>query len=171
MDTNVRYVVIFNRYFAGSCGFLLWPRRTDLHRSLFSTKAVFGGMALIAMFVTSMMSPILVRRLACWVYLAFIAVALLPVFGTDFSRGGALVCAGLCLASPQPEFLKPGFVVVSAWMLAAEINGPYGRIFVYLGDVHRCDAGPAARFWSGLFGVVPAYGVSCILWRVRRSFC
>ena len=48
-------------------------------------QAVFGGMALIAMFVTSMMSPILVRRLAVLGFIAaFIAVALLPVFGTDF---------------------------------------------------------------------------------------
>ena len=31
---------------------------------------------------------------------------------------------------------------------------PCAHVFVYLGDVHRCDAGPAARFWSSVFGVV-----------------
>ena len=42
-------------------------------------QAVFGGAALVAMLLTSMMSPILVRRLAVLGFLgAFIALALLP---------------------------------------------------------------------------------------------
>ena len=31
---------------------------------------------------------------------------------------------------------------------------PWAHVFIYLGDVHRCDAGPAARLWSGLSGIV-----------------
>src|SRR5210317_247960 len=97
-------------------------------------QAVFGGMALIAMFVTSMMSPILVRRLAVLGFIAaFIAVALLPVFGTDFGKG-AVRWYALGFASLQPsEFLKPGFIVVAAWLMAAaqEINGPPGRLWSF----------------------------------------
>ncbi len=98
-------------------------------------QSVFGGMALIAMFVTSMMSPTLVRRLAVLGFgVAFAAVALLPFFGTDFGKG-AVRWYALGFAALQPsEFLKPGFIVVSAWMLAAaqEINGPPGRIWSFV---------------------------------------
>lgn len=98
-------------------------------------QSVFGGMALIAMFVTSMMSPTLVRRLGVLGFgVAFVAVALLPFFGTDFGKG-AVRWYALGFAALQPsEFLKPGFIVVSAWMLAAaqEINGPPGRIWSFV---------------------------------------
>ena len=95
-------------------------------------QAVFGGLALLAMVVTSMMTPKLVRRLSVIGFLvAFVSIALLPQFGTDFGKG-AVCWYSLGFASIQPsEFLKPGFVVVSAWMLAAsqEINGPPGRLW------------------------------------------
>ena len=97
-------------------------------------QAVFGGAALVAMFLTSMMSPTLVRRLAVLGFaVAFVALALLPAFGTDFGKG-AVRWYSLGFASIQPsEFLKPGFVVVAAWMLAAsqEINGPPGRLWSF----------------------------------------
>lgn len=95
-------------------------------------QAMFGGLALIAMFLTSMMSPLLVRRLAVVGFVgAFIALMGLPFFGTDFGKG-AMRWYSLGFASVQPsEFLKPGFIVVAAWMLAAgqEINGPPGRLW------------------------------------------
>ena len=51
-------------------------------------QAIFGGLALVAMLLTSMMSPTLVRRLAILGFLAsFVALAFLPVFGTDFGKG------------------------------------------------------------------------------------
>ena len=83
-------------------------------------QALFGGLALTAMFLTSMMAPQLVRRLAVLGFLgAFVALALLPVLGTDFGKG-AVRWYSLGFASVQPsEFLKPGFVVVAAWMMAA----------------------------------------------------
>ena len=93
-------------------------------------QAVFGGAALFAMLITSMMSPDLVRRLAVLGFLvAFVALAGLPFFGTDFGKG-AVRWYSLGFASIQPsEFLKPGFIVVAAWMMAAsqEINGPPGK--------------------------------------------
>ena len=95
-------------------------------------QAVFGGLALIAMLITSMMSPTLVRRLAVLGFLvSFVALVLLPVFGTDFGKG-AVRWYSLGFASLQPsEFLKPGFVVVAAWMVAAsqDIGGPPGKSY------------------------------------------
>ncbi|MFK7838064.1 MAG: putative lipid II flippase FtsW [Sulfitobacter sp.] len=97
-------------------------------------QAVFGGLAIIAMVLTSMMSPVVVRRLAVLGFLvAFVALALLPFFGTDFGKG-AMRWYSLGFASIQPsEFLKPGFVVVAAWMMAAslEINGPPGKAWSF----------------------------------------
>jgi cell division protein FtsW len=94
----------------------------------------FGSMALIAMALTSMMSPVVVRRLAVLGFIAaFIGLALLPFFGTDFSKG-ATRWYSLGFVSFQPsEFLKPGFVVVAAWMMAAalEINGPPGKTWSF----------------------------------------
>lgn len=97
-------------------------------------QAFFGGLAILAMLLTSMMSPTLVRRLAVLGFLgSFVALALLPVFGTDFGKG-AVRWYSLGFASVQPsEFLKPGFMVVAAWLFAAaqEINGPPGRLWSF----------------------------------------
>ncbi|MEO9822666.1 MAG: putative lipid II flippase FtsW [Paracoccaceae bacterium] len=97
-------------------------------------QAFFGGLAMIAMIVISMMSPTLVRRLAVLGFLfAFVAVALLPFFGTDFGKG-ATRWYSLGFGSFQPsEFLKPGFVVASAWLMAAsqELNGPPGKTWSF----------------------------------------
>ncbi|GAA6187499.1 putative lipid II flippase FtsW [Litorivita sp. NS0012-18] len=98
-------------------------------------QAVFGGMAMVAMFITSMMNPNLVRRLAVLGFLAaFAALMMLPFLGTDFGKG-AVRWYSLGFASVQPsEFLKPGFVVVAAWMMAAnqEINGPPGMSWSFI---------------------------------------
>ncbi|KQB97543.1 cell division protein FtsW [Loktanella sp. 1ANDIMAR09] len=98
-------------------------------------QAIFGGMAMIVMFIVSMMSPTLVRRLAVLGFLcAFVALAFLPVFGTDFGKG-ATRWYSLGFASVQPsEFLKPGFVVMAAWLLAAsqQLGGPPGKAYSFL---------------------------------------
>ena len=98
-------------------------------------QTIFGGMAMLAMVLTSMMSPLLVRRLAVLGFLAaLVALMLLPVFGTDFGKG-AVRWYSLGFASIQPsEFLKPGFVVGAAWMIASsrEINGPPGLSWSFL---------------------------------------
>lgn len=97
-------------------------------------QAFFGMLALIAMLLTSMMSPTLVRRLAVLGFLAsFVALAFLPVFGTDFGKG-AVRWYSLGFASLQPsEFLKPGFIIVAAWMMAAsqQVNGPPGTAWSF----------------------------------------
>ena len=119
-------------------------------------QAVFGGLALLAMVVTSMMTPKLVRRLSVIGFLvAFVSIALLPQFGTDFGKG-AVRWYSLGFASIQPsEFLKPGFVVVSAWMLAAsqEINGPPGRFWSLVLMMVCC----------GMLIFQPDFGQACIV--------
>lgn len=97
-------------------------------------QAVFGGVALSVMLLISMMSPQLVRRLGVLgFFAAFVGLALLPVLGTDFGKG-AVRWYSLGFASLQPsEFLKPGFVILAAWLMAAsqEINGPPGKMFSF----------------------------------------
>ncbi|MEM9551202.1 MAG: putative lipid II flippase FtsW [Pseudomonadota bacterium] len=97
-------------------------------------QALFGGAAIVAMFLTSMMSPVVVRRLAVLGFVAaFVGLALLPFFGTDFGKG-AVRWYSLGFASVQPsEFLKPGFVVVAAWLLSAsqQIHGPPGTTWSF----------------------------------------
>jgi cell division protein FtsW len=97
-------------------------------------QAFFGSTALVAMVLTSMMSPTLVRRLAVIGFIfAFVALAFLPIFGTDFGKG-AVRWYSLGFASVQPsEFLKPGFVVLAAWMIAAsqQIYGPPGTLLSF----------------------------------------
>lgn len=98
-------------------------------------QAVFGGLAMLAMFGTSMLSPNVVRRLGVVGFLAaFAALLLLPFFGTDFGKG-AVRWFSLGFASFQPsEFLKPFFVILAAWLMAAsqEVNGPPGKMFSFL---------------------------------------
>ncbi|MCU9849624.1 putative lipid II flippase FtsW [Defluviimonas sp. WL0024] len=100
-----------------------------------SRQAFFGFMALAAMMFTSMLSPDVVRRLGVIGFLgALVALMLLPVFGTDFGKG-AVRWYSLGFASFQPsEFLKPGFVIMAAWLMAAaqEINGPPGRFYSFV---------------------------------------
>ncbi len=93
-------------------------------------QALFGGLALLVMAITTMLSPVLVRRLAVIGFaVTFVALIGLPFAGTDFGKG-AVRWYSLGFASVQPsEFLKPGFVVVTAWMIAAsqDLGGPPGK--------------------------------------------
>ncbi len=90
----------------------------------------FGTVALGAMALTSMMTPTMVRRLGVFGFACcFAALMLLPFFGTDFGKG-ATRWFSLGFTSVQPsEFLKPCFVVFSAWMMASafQVGGPPGK--------------------------------------------
>ena len=98
-------------------------------------QAIFGGMAMVAMFGVSMMSPVMVRRLAVIGFAgAFVALMLLPAFGTDFGKG-AVRWFSFGFASVQPsEFLKPGFVVVAGWLMSAgmQVGGPPGKTYSFI---------------------------------------
>ncbi len=93
-------------------------------------QALFGVISIAALLGFSMVSPERVRRLGVAGFVVtFIALAGLPLFGSDFGKG-AIRWYSLGFASVQPsEFLKPAFIVLCAWLMAAsrEINGPPGK--------------------------------------------
>jgi len=98
-------------------------------------QAQFGVISAAAILIISMMSPDMVRR---WGVLGFIgatvALILLPWLGTDFGKG-AVRWYSLGFTSLQPsEFLKPGFVVVSAWLMSASFDrkGPPGMAMSFI---------------------------------------
>ncbi len=121
-----------------------------------SRQAFFGCLAMTTMVVISMMSTNLVRRLAVLVFfVTFVALVLLPVFGTDFGKG-ATRWYSLGFASVQPsEFLKPVFIVLSAWLIAAsqEINGPPGKTFSF---TLTCIV-------VGFLALQPDFGQACLV--------
>lgn len=92
-------------------------------------QAVFGAMAVVVMLFTSMLSPDTLRRLGVLGFFgALLALMALPILGTDFGKG-AVRWYSLGFASVQPsEFLKPAFVVMVAWLMAAsrDLQGPPG---------------------------------------------
>ena len=98
-------------------------------------QAFFGGIGLVVMLGVSMMPPAMVRRLGVLGFLAaFAAMAVLPAIGTDFGKG-AVRWISFGFASVQPsEFLKPGFIVLTAWLMAAaqDVNGPRGKSLSFL---------------------------------------
>ncbi len=91
---------------------------------------VFAAMAVGLIVFISMLSLPVLRRAGILVFIAALAAtALLPWLGTDFGKG-AVRWYSLGFASLQPsEFLKPGFVVFAAWLMAGamERSGPPGR--------------------------------------------
>ena len=119
-------------------------------------QAVFGAAALVAMLTVSMMSPVLVRRIGVVGFVAgLVALALLPVLGTDFGKG-AVRWYSLGVGSLQPsEFVKPCFVVLAAWLLAAaqEVAGPPGRSISLA----------AALVVVGLLAVQPDFGQAALV--------
>ena len=105
--------------------------RNDLPAFYYVQRQIFfGSLALCAMVGVSMLRPETVRRVGVLGFIAvFLSVMLLPVLGTDFGKG-ATRWYSLGFASVQPsEFLKPFFVIITAWLMAAssEINAPPGK--------------------------------------------
>lgn len=119
-------------------------------------QALFGAMALIAMIGCSMLSARQVRRAGVVAFaIAFIALALLPIFGTNFGKG-AVRWYSLGFGSIQPsEFLKPAFVVLCAWLMAAahEPGGPPGRTI----------SAAVALVITGFLAMQPDYGQACLV--------
>lgn len=98
-------------------------------------QVAFGIVAFVLMLGVSMAGPRALRR---WGVLAFAgsfaALALLPVFGTDFGKG-AIRWYSLGFISVQPaEFLKPSFAIFAAWLMAAsyDVKGPPGKLLSFL---------------------------------------
>jgi cell division protein FtsW len=116
----------------------------------------FGALGLGAMVVVSMMSPQQVRRIGVIGFaISFVAIMFLPIFGTDYGKG-AMRWYSLGFGSVQPsEFLKPTFVVVSAWLIAAnhEINGPPGKLYSFILALIVC----------AFLAMQPDFGQACLV--------
>ncbi|MGE4611378.1 MAG: putative peptidoglycan glycosyltransferase FtsW [Paracoccaceae bacterium] len=95
---------------------------------------IFGTAALGGMIYLSMQTPTTVRRLAVLGFIgAFAAIVLLPFLGTDYGKG-AMRWYSLGFVSVQPsEFVKPTFVLFSAWLMSAsvDLDGPPGRLMSF----------------------------------------
>ncbi|MEM9249501.1 MAG: putative peptidoglycan glycosyltransferase FtsW [Pseudomonadota bacterium] len=119
-------------------------------------QAIFGGMALVVMLVVSMFSPGLVRRLGVIGFvIGLLALMALPFLGTDFGKG-AVRWYSLGFASVQPsEFLKPCFVILVAWLMAAshDVTGPPGKT-MSLG---------VALIVVGLLAIQPDFGQAALV--------
>lgn len=119
-------------------------------------QGVFGVGALVICAMVSTLSARSVKRMATLGFAVFlVAVALLPIFGTDFGKG-ATRWYSLGFGSLQPsEFLKPFFVVFAAWLLSAsaEENGPPGALLSVM----------AAGLVAALLALQPDFGQASLL--------
>ena len=119
-------------------------------------QAIFGCAAILVMVICSMLSPKTVRRLGVIGFLvAATALALLPVFGTNFGKG-AVRWYSLGFGSVQPsEFLKPMFVILCGWLMAAglQIGGPPGRVLSFIVLVTIV----------GMLAMQPDFGQACLI--------
>ncbi|MEM8956871.1 MAG: putative peptidoglycan glycosyltransferase FtsW [Pseudomonadota bacterium] len=119
-------------------------------------QALFGMIALVVMVICSMLSPTAVRRIGVIGFLiAAVALAFLPVFGTNFGKG-AVRWYSIGFGSVQPsEFLKPMFVVLCGWLMAAglQIGGPPGRVLSFIVCV----------VIVGMLALQPDFGQACLI--------
>ena len=119
-------------------------------------QVLFGSVALAAMFVITLMSPKTVRRLAVLGFaISFVGILLLPFIGTDFGKG-AVRWFSMGFGSVQPsEFLKPGFIVLAGWMIAAsnEVAGPPGKTWSF----------GLAMLIAALLAMQPDFGQACLI--------
>jgi cell division protein FtsW len=82
-------------------------------------QAIFCGASVAIMLGISMMSEILLRRVALLGLLfGLIAITLLPLFGTDFSKGATRWYSVAGMSIQPSEFLKPFFSVAVGGMMA-----------------------------------------------------
>ncbi len=158
--------------------------KNNLPQFYYVTRQVlFGGMALVTMLILSRLKPQTIRRLGViGFFIATFVLLLLPLIGTNYGMG-AKRWLSLGFASVQPsEFLKPGFAVMIAWLIAAgkTHKGPPGRIlatmltgFLALVLALQPDFGQASLIilsfaavmfvagtnfmWIGIVGVVVAF--------------
>ena len=116
----------------------------------------FGTVGLALMVVVSMFPPLMIRRIATLGFVAsLISLAFLPVLGTDFGKG-AVRWYSLGFASVQPsEFLKPAFIVVAGWLIAAsnEVAGPPGKTWSLA----------MAATVAALLALQPDFGQACLI--------
>ena len=119
-------------------------------------QAIFVVMALGLIATISMFSVTMIRRLGVVLFVgALVATMALPWLGTDFGKG-AVRWYSLGFIGLQPsEFLKPGLVLVSAWLMAGSFErfGPPGRTL----------SGLAAIGIAGMLAMQPDFGQAVLV--------
>jgi cell division protein FtsW len=100
-----------------------------------SRQMILGSFAMVLMVILSMASPDQVRRLGVLGFVgAALALVMLPFVGTDFGKGAVRwINFGFTTVQPS-EFLKPGFMIVGGWLIAAsqDVAGPPGRLLSFM---------------------------------------
>ncbi|MEM7506298.1 MAG: putative peptidoglycan glycosyltransferase FtsW [Pseudomonadota bacterium] len=118
--------------------------------------AVFMALSFGVIVAVSMCQIRTVRRIGVLIFVAFlVATALLPIFGTDFGKG-ATRWYSLGFISLQPsEFLKCGFVIAMAWLMAGsrEKGGPPGLTL----------SGMTAVGIAGMLALQPDFGQAVLV--------
>jgi cell division protein FtsW len=117
---------------------------------------VFMAIALATIATISMFRLTMIRRYGVVLFVsALVATMALPWLGTDFGKG-ATRWYSLGFFSLQPsEFLKPGFVLISAWLMAGSFErfGPPGRTL----------SGIAAIGIAGMLALQPDFGQAVLV--------
>jgi cell division protein FtsW len=117
---------------------------------------VFMAIALATIATISMFRLTMIRRYGVVLFVgALVATMALPWLGTDFGKG-ATRWYSLGFFSLQPsEFLKPGFVLISAWLMAGSFErfGPPGRTL----------SGVAAIGIAGMLALQPDFGQAVLV--------
>ncbi len=108
-------------------------------------QGLFLGVSVTVMLAISMMSTVTVRRMAVLAFPAALALLVITVFfGPEINGAKRWIPIGSFTVQPS-EFLKPFFIVTSAWILSASFDG--SKI-------------PAKRISLGLYALIVALLVS-----------
>ncbi len=87
-------------------------------------QAIYGMISFSLIIFLSTTSLSVVRRFGIvGFFLVFIALTLLPTFGTDFGKGAVRWFSLNWLTIQPSEYLKPFFVVFISWIVAGNIHG------------------------------------------------
>ena len=86
-------------------------------------QAIYGVVSFSLILFLSTTSLSYVRRLGIvGFFLVVIALALVPIFGTDFGKGAVRWFSLKWLTIQPSEYLKPFFVVFISWVVAGNVN-------------------------------------------------
>ena len=103
-------------------------------------QAIYGVVSFSLILFLSTTSLSYVRRFGIvGFFLVVIALALVPIFGTDFGKGAVRWFSLKWLTIQPSEFLKPFFVVFISWVVAGNVNSnPRAGLFLSFFSLSIC---------------------------------
>ncbi len=118
-------------------------------------QALFLGPALAALIMISAASPLEARRFGVLLFAGALILMLIAVFaGPEINGARRWLSFGSFLFQPS-EFLKPGFIIAAAWMLAEGVRNPaFPGAIVAMGLFILC---------AGLLVMQPDFGQAALL--------